>query len=469
MKVDPTTITHAAAVPQVSAGDLCGLTASELVRLIERRDVSAIDIASACVARTDALNPELLAWVSYDADYIMAQAADVDAGRLTGRLAGVPVGIKDIFNTLHYPTQKGSGAWAGYQAGNDARCVSYLRWQGGVVFGKTDTAELAVHANGRARNPHSLARNPGSSSSGSAVAVAAGMVPVALGTQTGGSTIRPASWCGIYAMKPSFGMIPRTGVLKTTDTLDTIGFFGRSVPDLEVMLDVLRVTGLNFPVHEREIARFAGTPAKWRIAFVGSDLWPDTPPYARASLDALRDRLATYPGVEIVDARLPQSVHGFHALHRRIYHADLGYYLRNEMHKAEDTFSEVLRDIIEDAKTLAADDYPRALAEQAALAGEIEAFFTRHHLDAVFCLASNGSAPIGAEPALHRDLNPLWTMTWLPVVNVPLFRDPDGFPFGLAVSGPKFSDFRLLRLLRLLSASGAVPERTDIVGPPFPA
>ena len=157
-------------------------------------------------------------------------------------LENIPFGVKDIFNTCDFPTQMGSDLWAGFQPGNDARVVDSVLKQGALLVGKTATAEFAVHSLGLTRNPHDLTRTPGTSSSGSAAAVSAGIIPFALATQTAGSIKRPSSYCGVWGFKPSFGLIPRTGVLKTTDTLDTIGFITSHALNLRPLLDVLRLT-----------------------------------------------------------------------------------------------------------------------------------------------------------------------------------------------------------------------------------
>ena len=451
---------------KMTDGKLHELTAAEIARGVASGAVSATDVARAFLARTSEVEGAIRAWASLEPDYVLEQAARLDGRSPRGPLAGVPVGIKDVFNTEFYPTEKGSPLWSGYRAGNDARCVSYLRRDDAVVFGKTDTSELAVHANGKARNPHSLAHVTGSSSGGSAAAVAAGSVPVALGTQTGGSIIRPASWCGVYAMKPSFGLIPRTGVLKTTDTLDTIGFFGRSPDDLQLLLDTLRVHGSNFPIHERELQRYAAaTPARWRIAFCRSHHSADVEAYVGERMERFARELSKLADIEVLELTLPASTQRVHDIHRRIYHTDLGYYLKTEMARDPSKLSATLRDIFEDSRTIPAQDYPVALREQVALAQEVEAFFREHRIDAICMNSSNGAAQ-EVEPLTHQDVNPLWTATWVPVINVPAFSSPQGLPFGLQLVGPKFADLKLLALLRSLAQRDLLPRRSAIAQPP---
>ncbi len=440
-------------------------TATELMQLLNNADVTFLDVANSFVERTRLLDPLVHAWASINEEYIFTQANKMNElfkQKIQLPLLGMPIGIKDIFNTEFYPTQKGSLAWKNYRSGNDARCVSYLRQAGAIIFGKTDTAELAVHANGNTLNPYNPLHVTGSSSGGSAAAVSTAMVPLALGSQTGGSIIRPGSWCGVYAMKPSFGLIPRTGVLKTTDTLDSIGFFSRCVEDLKVMLDVLRIHGINFPIQEEKIKSYSGVKKKWRVGFCNHHLMKQTKTYVQDSLEKLKKVLSNLDGVEVVVLDLPESTTRCHELHRRIYHPCLAYYLKTECDMGPDKISDILKEIFEDAKTIPPEDYKVALHEQALLAADIEQFFSKNEVDVILMNSSDGSAPYISEPSFHNDLNPLWTMAWLPVINVPQFTCPDGLPFGLQVIGPRFSDYKLLTFLEYLKVNKMIPQQSEI-------
>lgn len=438
------------------------LTATEISQVIKSCEATASEVANSFLERTQEIDGKIGAWVTFSPSYIGSQAAQFDISPTNSYLSGVPVGIKDIFNTEFYPTQKGCDAWRGYQAGNDARCVSYLRNHGAIIFGKTDTAELAVHALGKAKNPYDTSRVAGSSSSGSAAAVATAMVPIALGSQTGGSTIRPGSWCGVFAMKPSFGLIPRTGVLKTTDTLDTIGFFGRAPQDLSLLLEAMRVRGDNFPIQTRQLANYQNLPKKkWRVAFCENEFSQTIDPIVRQSLNNLKEELLKHQSVEVVSLPLPSQTQNFQALHRRIYHPCLAYYLKTEFEKSGDHVSDSLKAIFEDAKTIPPQDFSFALKEQSELAGVVSRFFSENGIDFILTHSSNGPAPF-EEPQRHVDLNQLWTMTWLPVVNVPCWQDPSGLPFGLSVVGPRYSDYRLLDFVTDLGEKGVFPERSLI-------
>ena len=217
----------------------------ELIQDIETDSISFGDMADSTALAIEDKEVDTLAWVCFDLDKLKLEADQAFAkyksrGSMLA-IEGIPFGVKDIFNTSFFPTQMGSPIWKNFTPGNNARVVDSLLLAGGLVAGKTVTAEFAVHALNETRNPHDLSKTPGTSSSGSAAAVATGMVPFALASQTAGSIIRPASFCGVWGMKPSFGMIPRTGVLKTTDSLDTIGFVAAHAKSLRKILDHTRV------------------------------------------------------------------------------------------------------------------------------------------------------------------------------------------------------------------------------------
>lgn len=436
-----------------------------MAEAVSRGEVAARELAEIMIARVRAINPDVHAFTHLDFDYWRRQASSIDEGDRSGVLAGVPIGVKDIFNTEVYPTEMGSPLWAGHKAGNDARCVSYLRWQGGLIAGKTDTAEFAVHAPNQVRNPWNTGHVTGTSSGGSAVAVATGMVPMALGTQTAGSTIRPASWCGTYAMKPSFGLIPRTGVLKTTDTLDNIGFYGRDGRDLELLLDVLRVRGDNYPGREAKLAERGTTPGRpWRVGFVRGHFWDDAPAYVRQAMETLASQVAGSEGIELVEVTLPEAARHAHALHRRVYNPCLAYYFREEIERDPARISESFMSLVRDGQTIPPADYEAALADQEQLSHDLEAVFDGG-VDVLITHSSVGSAPKGAEPEMHRDLNPLWTLAWLPVINVPAFRCPQGLPWGYQMVGRRYSDYRLFRLLERFVAAGLAPDVAALANP----
>jgi len=422
-------------------------------------EITARDVAEIFNARIESINPIVSAWKHLDQDYFFQQAEYVDDMVDKGRLAGVPIGVKDIFNTEGYPTEMGSVIWKGHKAGNDARCVSYLRQDGGVIAGKTDTAEFAVHTPGNALNPWNTKHVTGTSSGGSAVAVATAMVPVALATQTAGSTLRPASWCGVYGMKPSFGMVPRTGVLKTTDTLDNIGFYGRTVPDLRLLLDSMRVSGHNFPIMEKGLSDYRNKPIlPWRVGFVRGHLWEHAPEYTKQAMVTLVKKMTNVDDIEVVEIELPEITRHVHELHRRIYNPCLAYYFCEELEKSPEKISDSFMDLVEDGKTISPDDYSDALSEQSLLSRKLEEQLDKLGIDVLLMHSSNGAAPKGDEPKINQDLNLLWTVAWMPVINVPSFFSPEGLPFGFQVIGKRYSDYRLFDFIEKLVTYQIAPE-----------
>src|SRR5919197_11082 len=219
------------------------LSATEAARLIRDGVISSQELVDACLKRVREVDSQVQAWAFLDPDHALAQARAADEFRLSGRpigaLHGVPVGIKDIIDTADMPTENGSVLHAGRTPSRDATVVSMLRAAGAVIMGKTVTTEFATRTPGKTRNPHDPAHTPGGSSSGSAAAVAAGMVPLALGSQTTGSTIRPASYCGVYGFKPTHGLIPRTGMFQLSRTLDHVGLFARAIEDIALLAGTL--------------------------------------------------------------------------------------------------------------------------------------------------------------------------------------------------------------------------------------
>src|SRR5213594_2317271 len=256
--------------------NLHAMSATDAARLIRDGVISSEELVQACLARVQA-------WAFLDPEYALAQARSADevrqSGQPVGSLHGVPVGIKDIIDTADMPTENGSVLCAGRTPSRDASVVAMLRAAGAVIMGKTVTTEFAVRAPGKTRNPHNPAHTPGGSSSGSAAAVATGMVPVALGSQTGGSTIRPASYCGVYGLKPTHGLIPRHGMFRLSRTLDHVGLFARTIEDIALLLEELAAHDERDP-DSRPRARTpyravaAGEPPLAPMfAFVKSSLW----------------------------------------------------------------------------------------------------------------------------------------------------------------------------------------------------
>jgi Asp-tRNA(Asn)/Glu-tRNA(Gln) amidotransferase A subunit family amidase len=440
--------------PAGAGNSLAKLTATEFMALLEAGEVSAADYARACADVIDQLEPSLSAWAWYDRGRFEDLAVRVDAelarrrasgkAGLQGRAAGVPIGVKDIYNTDDMPTSHGSELFAGYQPGNDARVVTNLRREAAIMAGKTVTAEFAVHTPNGTRNPRDTSRSSGTSSSGSAVAVATAMVPVALASQTAGSIIRPASYCGVLGFKPSYGTIPRTAMLKTTDTLDSVGFMARSVPDLELTFDILRVRGPNYPVVDaamKDPTRRKPPGRGWRIGVLEGPKSFLIRPAVRESFGSAIDQLVA-SGCDTRPFVLPPSFAAAHDIHETIYRRSLSYYFRMEWETGKYDFSPGLAAMIEGGTHIDFAEYEAALRAQTALAREFELLAAA--FDVVVCPSTADEAPVGLDAPDIPDHCLVFTMCHAPALSLPLLRGTTGLPVGLQVVTRRFGDDDLL-------------------------
>lgn len=449
-------------LPPVVAGmnSTATLTATELLSRVRSGDLSVEEYCSACAEVASRVEPRLKAWTWFDPYYLVSNGRKADeliranganGGRAPKSLIGVPVGVKDIFNTTDMPTMHGSAIFANYTPGNDARVVTSLRRQDGIVAGKTATAEFAVHTAPETRNPWDLERSTGTSSSGSAVAVASCMVPIALSSQTASSTIRPASYCGIYGMKPSFGLLPRTAMLKTTDTLDTVAMMARSVLDLALLLDIMRVRGPNYPIVDRELARpdrhdISGKT--WRIGIVEGPKSNLEHPAVKAGIEQV-GRWLQGVGCSVEAWRLPADFDKAHNVHRTIYHKALSYYFKMEWERAGAAFSQQLADIVVEGRQIPADDYYAAIAEQTRLSTLLDEQLAQR-FDVIISAAAADEAPVGLDAPDPMDHSLIWTMCHAPSMTLPLLRGPNGLPLGVQITARRFDDYKLIKFATLL-------------------
>ncbi len=447
------------AAPALATNALAELTASEFLSLLKSRQVTVMQYVQSCIDRIEQYEPKIRAWRAFDAGHVMDRVRRIEAAsierRPPGQMNGVPVGVKDIFNTYDYPTSMGSAIMDGYTPGNDARVVSNIRLEDGIVMGKTVTAEFAVHHPGPTLNPYDLTRSPGTSSSGSAAAVATRMVPVALASQTAGSIIRPASYCGVYGYKPSFGLIPRTGVLKTTDTLDTIGFMARSIADLRLMFEVCRVRGHNYPVSERAIndpSRQSVGKRPWRVGIVRGPKTEFETAEARAGIDAVVARLAA-AGCETFLYSLPAAFDEAHETHERIYRRALAYYFDLEWNADAKLFSPVMQAMIDSGRAIAPGQYQADVSKQRDLAKLMDGESERY--DVLIGLSTAGEAPVGLDGKDLPDHCLIWTMCGLPALSVPMLTGAGGLPVGVQIVARRFNDYLLLDFAELLVRAAA--------------
>lgn len=383
-------------------------------------------------------------------------------------LGHIPFGVKDIFNTRDFPTQMGSDLWAGFQPGNDARVVDSILRRGAFLVGKTATAEFAVHSLGPTKNPHDLSRTPGTSSSGSAAAVSAGIIPFALATQTAGSIIRPSSYCGVWGFKPSFGLIPRTGVLKTTDTLDTIGFITSHALNLRPLLDMLRVRGPDYPyvykhMDDVDISR-VNSDEDFKIGYVHTHTWDAAQFYVKEALNDFLNTVRESGFCSLEKVSLPPITIRSHDVHQKIYVKSLGYYFEQEA-KNQAKISEIMKEMIQLGEAVSIKEFNAALQQQIEIATEIDRAFSQY--DVIVSLSTAHSAPLRHAEEFD-DPSLMWTLSHLPSLNIPAFRCPSGLPFGIQVTSKKYNDYRIIDFVERLTKKDIIsPHSLEIIGDKF--
>jgi Asp-tRNA(Asn)/Glu-tRNA(Gln) amidotransferase A subunit family amidase len=429
------------------ADELVKLTATDAAAEIARGAISAEHYTRACLDRIEALDGEIKAFVHLDREHALSQARRLDERRLEGHslgsLHGIPVAVKDIIDTADYPTECGSPLVAGRRPRQDATVVTKLRAAGAVIIGKTVTTEFAYFHHGPTRNPHDHGRTPGGSSSGSAAAVAAQMVPLALGSQTNGSVIRPGAFCGVFAVKPTHGLVSRAGVLPLSRKLDHIGAFARSLADLALILEVIA----GHDPADPDTAPFAAPdfralqreppPLPPRFAFVRTPMWDKADGETKATFEELAAALGS--GIEPVD--LPQSWTEAWEIHRTIMATDMAHNLAPLVARGEP--SEALRKLLAYGRGVTAVDYLGALAKVPRYAASLADIFDAY--DAILTPAAPGFAPKGLGSTGDPVFCTLWTLTGLPALSLPLFAAEGDLPLGAQLVGPLGRDGRLLR------------------------
>ncbi|MCX7154720.1 MAG: amidase [Proteobacteria bacterium] len=386
----------------------------------------------ACVRERDAT---VEAWAALDESQVLALAAACETSAAADApLRGIPIGVKDIIDTIDWPTARGSAAYAGRRPAQDAVVVQRLKAAGAYVFGKTVTTEFAYMHPGKTRNPFNAAHTPGGSSSGSAAAVAAGMVPAAIGTQTNGSVIRPAAFCGVVGFKPGLGLIPFTGTLQFSATLDQLGGFTRSVADAALLASVM-VEGETVSA---AVQKRASAP---RIAVIGNYPWNRADADAAAHFKTGIARLQA-AGATVVPFVLPQACHDAQAVHRIImfYEAARDNAARQKKHRAQ--LSATLNAGLDEGRTIPSADYAAALLRRAVIIEQALDWF--EDCDAIASLSAPGVAPAGLDSTGDPSWCTLWSLTGFPAITLPSGMSAAGLPYGLQLAAAPCGDDSLL-------------------------
>ncbi len=409
------------------------LSGSEAAALIASGEISSEDLVRACLARIEEREPTVKAFAYVAKEAALAAARDADKAVLLsdgalGPLHGVPFAVKDMIDTGSVPTQYNSPLYHGFQPAQDAAAVSILRSAGAILLGKTETIEFAAHGrNPVTRNPHDPARTPGGSSSGSAAAVVDMMVPLALGTQTGGSLIRPASFCGVYCMKPTYGTVNTEGAKRFSISLDTIGWYARSLDDLALLADVYEVSSEKHERADRMNFAFCRTPY-WERAL------PDAQAAFETALDALRSA-----GVPLTELELGDMFADINGAKERVMRAEGRVAFLHLHRQSVDRLSPGIK-----ARMNRTDDRLLRQAQDDAAMMRIAFDRMTEPYDAVLTPAATSVAPQGLAYAGDPIFNGMWTLLHTPCLSLPVLAGEGGLPLGLQLVGARFSDSRLL-------------------------
>jgi Asp-tRNA(Asn)/Glu-tRNA(Gln) amidotransferase A subunit family amidase len=431
---DEPNMTTALKHPRLSAIDTNADGIAETGLRFDRGDISAVEITERCLGRIAEYEPILNAWTYFDAEYARAQGRALDHQTRRGALHAIPVGIKDIFDTADMPTAYGSNIYKGYRPAEDSVVVKRLRAAGAILPGKTVTTEFAHSFPGATVNPHNPAHTPGGSSSGSAAAVAAGFVFAAVGTQTSGSVIRPASFCGVVGFKPTYGRIPTMGVKALAPSLDTVGVFARSVEDAGLVAAILWNSENTAPT-----ALPGHKPS--RIGVCKTQYWAERGPGVENALDlaiaALRDANVR---VDAID--LPQACHGLNAFQETIYAYEANVEFSGHASRHPDKISSDLRELLTHGSQIPQERYQEALEKSMAARAAYEEMMLE--FDFLLTPSAPGEAPRGLSKTGDPLFNRLWTLLRVPCLSLPTSKGPQGLPIGVQLVGSAMKDEGLL-------------------------
>ena len=428
--------------------DLCFLSASEIAKGVIAGEFSCEDVAKSLIARADEFEKTVKAWEFLDKDFVLQKAIDADdqrkLGRPTGPLHGVPIGVKDIFGTNDMPTRCGTNLVGGAHTKNDAQVVTSLRNSGGLIMGKTVTTEFAYFDPGKTTNPHDETRTPGGSSSGSAAAVASFMAPLAIGSQTGGSVIRPASYCGVVGYKPSYGLISRNGVLKTSEKLDHIGVFGRSVEDVALLAKILikkdnyDTATVHYSSDEMLAETKKGPLFDPKFIFYKTDHWKLL---GKKSREAFEYFIKSFKNnIEVFDT--PSYFKDIHKYHQIIHETDLANNFSLYYKKYKKKLSKYMQDAISKGNKHSAKEYAEAIDFMKRSYESYKEVFEDYH--GVLSPSSPGVALKGLKSTGTAEFNKVWSYLGTPCISLPILQGENNLPLGVQLIGAKYDDQRFL-------------------------
>jgi len=413
-------------------GDSNRLSAADAAARLASGALTAEQLIRDCLDRIEE-RASVKAWIHLDPNQALAQARAADRAGRPGLLAGLPIGVKDVIDTFDMPTQHGSPIYTGNRPFADAACVALTRMAGGTILGKTVTTEFANRFPGATVHPINPAHTPGGSSSGSAAGVADFQVPLGFGTQTGGSTIRPAAFCGVVGYKPSFGEFSRVGIKLQAQNLDTLGLICRSLDDIALFRAVL----IEMP--QRKVDRAAGAP---RVGVCRTPLWEVADSATHALIESTASRLSA-AGARVSEIEFAAPFRTIGQTHQCVFYYEAAHNYAYEHREHRDKVSQVLLDtVLDPGAAIPIADYITALETAEAFRAHLDDIFS--DVDVLLTPSAPGEAPKGLGSTGNSAFNATWTLAWTPCVTLPAGSGPNGLPLGVQLVGQRFADERML-------------------------
>ena len=428
--------------------DVFSLKVEELVEKIKDAQISSVELCQIYIDRINKFEKDIKAWAHFDKKLLLEKAAEADEHRRLGKplgpLHGIPVAVKDIVGTLDMPTECGTVIRKGKSYSQNAEIIELLISAGAIVMGKTATAELAYLGPAKTTNPHDYSRTPGGSSSGSAASVASFMAPLSVGSQTGGSIIRPASYCGVVGYKPSYGLISRNGVLKTSEKLDHVGVFGRSVEDVALLAktlikkDKFDTASVHYSAENMLNETKKGPLFEPKFIFYKTDYWKLVEKKSRESFEYFIKSFKK--NIEVFDT--PSYFKDIHKYHQIIYDTDLANNFSLYFKKYKKKLSKIMQDAIIRGNKHSAKDYAEAVDFMKRSYESYEEVFEDYH--GVLSPSSPGVAPKSLKTTGTAEFNKVWSYLGTPCISLPLLQGENDLPLGVQLIGAKYDDQRFL-------------------------
>ena len=434
--------------------DVFNLTVKQLATNIKDAQLTSVDLCKAYIERINEFEKDIHAWAHFDKKVLLEKAEESDnhrrSGKPLGLLHGIPVALKDIIGTFDMPTECGTILRKGMSASQDAEIVDLLKSEGAIVMGKTATSELAYYSPSKTKNPHDYTRTPGGSSSGSAAVVAAHMAPLSIGSQTGGSIIRPASYCGVVGYKPSFGLISRNGVLKTSENLDHVGIFGKSVQDVALLAKVL----IKKDSYDKSTIHFSAstmldetnkTPTfEPKFIFYKTESWKKID---KKSRDAFEYFIKSFKkNIEVFDT--PSYFKDIKKYHQIIHETDMANNFYNYFKKSKKKLSKQMQDAISRGIKYSAKDYAEARDFMTRSYDSYKEVFEDYH--GVISPSSTGVADKGLSNTGSPEFCTVWSFMGTPSISLPLLQGENNLPLGVQLIGNKYDDLRFMGIANWL-------------------